>query len=246
MVMPRNVSLDRLEEDLRDVTRRRNAMVQRGRLVSVDFDGLATVELFGRFGQTAMIKAFSMIDEPEDYIGLAVKLFVPSGDIAEGVWILGVDGAVGRLFDATVLEAVPNMYLEARDRLALPDVDAWTGTAKVFDGQLVIVSYVRLTVASITDGLPVMTFTDNTGEEYHFRQVAHESAVITMRPAQPFRATDDFSMVLSVDRTGLSDGVLEAFYTIEDTPSTQRLQLTTTTGAGLPYMSIHGRFGVTV
>ena len=246
MVMPRDYSLDRTEEALRDVTRRRNAMVQRGRLLSVDFDGLATVELFGRFGQTAQIQAFSLRDEPEDLIGLTVSLFVPSGDISDGVWILGADGAVGRLFDATVLGAEQGLFLEARDRLLPPDVDAWTGTAKVFDGQLVVVSYVRLTIQSITSGLPVLTFTDSTGGSCHFRQVAHESAVITMRPAQPFRATDDFSMVLSVDRTGLSDGVLEAFYTTETPPSSQRLRLTTTSGAGLPYMSLHGRYGVTV
>ena len=206
---------------------------------------LATVELFGRFGQTAQVEAFSMIDEPEGLIGLTVSLFVPSGDIFDGVWILGADGAVGRLFDATVLGAEQGLFLEARDRLLPPDVDAWAGTAKVFDGQLVVVSYVRLTVQSITDGLSVMAFRDNTGEEYHFRQVAHESAVITMRPAQPFRATDDFSMVLSVDRTGLSDAVLQTFYTTETPPSSQRLRLTTTSGAGLPYMSLHGRYGAT-
>ena len=189
-----------------------------------------------------------MRDEPEDLIGLTVSLFVPSGDISDGVWILGADGAVGTLFDATILAAEAGVYLEARDRLLLPDQSAWIGRGTVPPGRTMIITTARIVVNSLDEGAATLTCSYGSATAT-FRQVSYDAPVVTLRPATPFRIEAPrlqdatFTMTLGVERTGANDGVLEARFTTERQPADQRLRIETTSGAGLPSMRIKGRIG---
>ena len=159
------------------------------------------------------------------------------------------------LADTTVLPPVSGLFLEARDRALLPDsAPAWTGTALVPAGLTVSISAVRLVAQSVMNGRPVVRLTHGAESiPYRPRVVGgHRQQVFELLPPDtPFRATAPehvgltVDLTLSVDRTGLSDGVLLARYTTETQPpsdgAAQRLRVSTTSGAGLPYLSIMGR-----
>ena len=235
MVLPRIPMLDRFERGLTDVKGRRGGMFQYGKLLEVNADGAASVMLEGRFGQARASGLSSLVDEPEHLVGLKVVCLFPSGQPSDGGFVLGAFGPVTALADFTVLAPAPDT-LEARDRVALADTLAWTGEAFVPAGITVVITSVVLIVDSITEGTPVMSMGAT-----HFREVSRDSVRFVLAPAQPFRADDSFGLSLSVDRTGLSDAVLQVPYSTEAQPSKQRLKFKTKTGAGFPYMVLRGR-----
>ena len=227
--------LDRFERGLTDVKGRRGGMFQYGKLLEVDADGAASVMLEGRFGTARASGLSSLVDDPENLVGLKVVCLFPSGHVADGGFVLGPFGPVTALADFTVLSPAPDT-LQARDRALLPDTSAWTGEAFVPAGITCVITSVTLIVSSITEGTPVVTMGST-----HFREVSRDSVRFVLAPSEPFRAEDDFTMGLSVDRTGLNDANLQMPYTTEAQPSEQRLQITTKTGAGFPYMALRGR-----
>ena len=247
MVSPRFKALDRLGEAQDASKRKQDGMFRRGRLVDVDEDGLARVEVYGRAGQTATIEAFSMLDEPQELIGLFVHLLVPSGNTFQGAWVMGAYGAVTTLADTTELAHAPGV-LEARDRFALPDTDAWAGTFTIPAGATVQLTSIRLTARSLTNGVVVLRIGNA-----RFSQVFYDDPVVTLRPVEPLLITAPDTAILSVDMTlsvdrlaafQTDDAVLEAFSVTGSQPAGQRLRLSTRTGAGLPNMRLRGRLAL--
>lgn len=258
MVSLRLTRLDEVEADLDRLRQRREGMFQTGRLVGVDMvTGACTVEIFGRLGATARIGGGgSLVDDPQNLIGLTCKLLVESGEISRGAWILGPAGLVAPVADMHILPH--GGTLQARDRRAFPDVKAWQGQAFVGAGSAVVVNSVRLVVESVTDGTGVMVFSDGSNRVV-FREASRDrdsqpNTIMVLRPTiEPFRvyaesAPATFTMSLEVDRTAnglldFDDAVLEVPYVTGSQPASQRLAIETTSGAGLPNMSIYGRTG---
>ncbi len=251
MVSPRLDILTQLDRNLSDETRRREGMIQSGRLVSVgnsaDTFGQCSVEISGKFGTAVTHGVGSLIDNPESLIGLQVALLVPTGELRHGSWILGPHGPQWPIADFTVLSAVSGMTLEARDRAAFGDVTAWEGTGEVAAGMTVVVNAVVLVLDDLTSGSPVVTLGGT-----HYRLTGYDKPVYTLTPATPFRITAPsdseatFTMALDVDRLGafqIADAVLQARYTTDGQPSEQPVQVRTTSGAGVPYMRLVGRRG---
>ena len=254
MVSPRLHRLDDTEHELEQLWQRRAGMFQTGKLLSVDeFSGACVVELFGRNGDTAKLHGVGcLVDDPENLLGLTVKLLCETGRVTEGAWILGPVGPIAPLLDTQILAAGSGV-LQARDRRLIPDERGWEGEGTVDPGHTVTVNAVRLimpTDDSLTDGTAVFGFSHG-GRTTIFRQVSRDSVVLVLRPSSPFRVMADstsetFTAFLGVDRTGgglfdFADAVLNVHYAAEPQPATQRLQLETTSGAGLPYMAIAGR-----
>ena len=94
MVNPRLNSLNRNIRRTTDVTRRRDGMIQRGRVSAFDaLRGTATVVIYGVTGQTATLENVRVLGfgpaRDADLHGADVALLVPSGRPSDGVWILG-------------------------------------------------------------------------------------------------------------------------------------------------------------
>ena len=258
MVTPRLEILDDLEEEVSDLKQRRANMWQTGRLIEVDSStGECTVLLHGKrfVDQVRKTGIGSLVDSPEQYIGLTVMLLFESGVISHGAWMLGPAGLIGPLSGTTSLDAGTGPDLEARDRRVLPDSQpAWTGEATVKAGRAVVINSVRLVFNQVQDGTGVMIFTSPT-RQVVFREVLNErdSVIMVLRPRDPFTVIAEdaditFGMSLEVDRTAnglldFDDGVLEVPYVTGSQPDTQRLKLDTLSGAGLPNFEILGRTG---
>ena len=244
MVMPRLEILDDLQDGLNKVHLRQSQTFRVGKLLSVDANGAATVQVAGRFGTALVERVQSLIDSPERFTGLKVWLVIPSGQLLYGAMLLGVYGAVVGIADTTVLSPEPALFLEGRDRLLLPDVSVWTGTGNIPANEVAVIEEIVLVTESLASGTPVLRLGDR-----FFREGGHDGQIYTLRPAAPFRAEGTFPMTLTVDRQSggqIDDAVLLCPYTVDAQPPTdylsQRLRVTTNTGyAGTPVLRISGR-----
>ena len=258
MLSPRLTRLDLAEDELNDLRRRRSGMFATGKLISVDeFSGECKVLLFGRGGDTALLHGCgALFDDPENAVGLTCKLLIEAGVPSEGgVWVMGAVGPIAPLLDTQNLAPGAGV-LEARDRRIGPSVRAWEGQGTVEPGRSVVINAVRIVIpsaTSISNGVAAMVFSGQ-GQRVVFRERSRDSVILVLEATKPFRVVADsdsaerFDVYLGVDRTAggiadFADATLACHYVVEAQPDSQRLQLTTTSGAGLPVMAIRGRTG---
>ena len=249
MVSARLESLDRVEQGLAKLERRTANTFRAAKLIAVDANGFAKIEIAGRFGKANVERVTCMMDNPSRYIGLTVWVVNPSGNLSNGAVVMGVWGPAVAVTDTTVLSPVQGLFLEGRDRALLGDKTAWEGTGTIPAGEVAVIEEVVLVIQSLTQGTPVLRLGDR-----HFREVGHDGQIYTLRPREPLRvaAPDDadgtFTMTLTVDRQSagqIDDAVLLAPYSVDAQPPTdylaQRLRISTLSGAGFPIMSVRGR-----
>lgn len=258
MVFPRFNRIRRTERLARETSRERAGMIRSGRLISVSTTGEATVRFSGRLGEADAIGLLALIDDIENLVGLNVTCLFPSGRTRDGGYIIGPQGSLRDLARFVDLSAAPN-YLMAREEVTgtqypfsqVTNTPAWTGTGIVQLGQTVRIHAVILVVPgmAVTAGTPVMTFTVGS-EQVTFRQVGFDGTNYTLAPAYPIRvqapasSTVSIAMTLTVNRLEIDQrttATMNAHYTTDSQPTNQRLQITTLTGAGRPYMRIQGR-----
>ena len=250
MVSPRLESLDRVEQELAKLQRRTANTFRAAKLIAVDANGFAQIEISGRFGKANVERVTCMLPNPEHYIGLNVWIINPSGDLSNGAVVMAVWGPAVGVTDTTVLSPVQGLFLEGRDRALLGDTDVWRGEGRVPASETLVIEEIVLIVESLTEGTPVL----KVGDRF-FRQAGNDGQVFTLRPREPFRIQADadadagFPLILTVDRISsaqISDAVLTLPYTTETQPGvdylSQRLRIETNTGyAGTPVLRISGR-----
>ena len=233
MVSPRLESLDRVEQGLAKLQRRTANTFRAAKLIAVDANGFAQIEISGRFGKANVERVTCMLDSPERYIGLNVWVVNPSGNLSNGAVVMGVWGPAVAVTDTTVLSPVQGLFLEGRDRALLGDTDAWRGQGRIPASETLVIEEVVLVIESVNEGTPVLRLGDR-----HFREAGYDGQVYTLRPREPFRIQADadadagFTMTLSVDRLGatqLNDAVVTLPYTVEG-QAAGRLPLSTIAG----------------
>lgn len=256
MVSPRFNRIRRTERLARETSRLRGGMIQSGRLISVDEFGGASVQIQGRFGDAQFNGLGSLVDDLDQIIGLHVSILVPSGNLRDGGFILGTASSVTALADFTNLAGGLDDLI-AQDPLVGSSTVAWRGTALVPRNQTLQVTGITLVVRSLPEnGIPILDITHSSAVTT-FRETSFDSLRRTLTAPSPIVVQsgvtpETVTMALRIERfgglignTGFDDAVLRVPYSTSFQPrpsgSSQRLQILTSAGSGLPTMIVHGR-----
>ena len=253
---PRFNRLHRIADDERATHEQVEGLFRSGRLVDVDEFGGLSVELQGRAGATARIDGLgTLVDSPESLLGLRVFVLAPTGHIRNGGLVIGASSPVTPLADFVELASAGN-FLEGRDRALTGDTPAWTGTAFVPERRTLQITGVRLIAETVENGLAVLEFEHGTTTT-KFTQISADGVAHSLAPLEPLvisagSSTELVRMTLRIARfggliggSGFDDALLQVPYATESqaesSGSAQRLRINTTTGAGLPYLTVLGR-----